>query len=323
MTVESHLARGELKMEPIRAGFGRGLVAAAENNPNIVGLCADLTESTHMHLFANKFPQRFVQVGVAEQNLVTAAAGLAAVGKMPFASSYAAFSPGRNWEQIRTTIALNNQPVKIIGSHAGLYTGADGATHQMLEDLPLMRAMPNMIVLAPADSREAEKATLAMALDKRPSYMRVTREATAVFTTEKTPFAIGKAYVWRIGSQISLIATGTMTYQSLLAARLLEKEGISAEVVHVPTLKPLDTKTILASCVKTGRVISVEEGQINGGLGAAIAETLSENYPLPLKRLGVNDKFGESGEPEELLEAHGLTAQQITAATKIFLRGEK
>lgn len=318
--VETHLARGELKMEPIRAGFGRGLLAAAKKDSNVVGLCADLTESTHMNLFADAFPDRFVQVGVAEQNLVTVASGLAAVGKIPFASSYAAFSPGRNWEQIRTTIALNDQPVKIIGSHAGLYTGADGATHQMLEDLSLMRSMPNMIVLAPADSIEAEKATLAMANDKRPYYMRVAREATAVFTTEQTPFEVGKAYVWRAGNDVSLIATGTMTYRALLAARLLEKEGISAEVVHVPTLKPLDIKTILASTTKTGRVVTIEEGQIIGGLGGAVAETLAENSPLRLMRLGVDDQFGESGEPEELLEKHGLTAKRIVPKVKEFVR---
>ncbi len=312
--IETHLARGELKMEPIRAGFGRGLLEAGGKYPNVVGLCADLTESTHMNLFADKFPERFVQVGVAEQNLVTVAAGLAAVGKLPFTSSYAAFSPGRNWEQIRTTIAINNQPVKIIGSHAGLYTGADGATHQMLEDLSLMRALPNMVVLAPGDAVEAQKATLAMVVDKRPNYMRVAREATPVFTTAVTPFEIGKAYVWRQGGDVSLIATGTMTYQALLAARLLEEDGVSAEVVHVPTLKPLDKVTILASAGKTGRVITIEEGQINGGLGGAVAEILGENLPTPLKRIGMDDHFGESGKPEELLKHFGLTAHHIAVA---------
>ena len=311
--VESHLARGELKLEPIRAGFGRGLLAAGEANPQIVGLCADLTESTQMYLFADKFPARFIEVGVAEQNLVTVAAGLAGVGKIPFVSSYAAFSPGRNWEQIRTTIALNDRPVKIIGSHAGLYTGADGATHQMLEDMALMRALPNMVVIAPCDSLEAERATLAMAGDSRPNYMRLAREATPVFTTSHTPFEIGKAYVWREGSDITLAATGTMTYQALIAARMLAGGGISAEVVHVPTIKPLDSKTIIASASKTKRVVTAEEGQINGGLGGAIAELLGENLPTPLKRIGMDDHFGESGKPDELLNHFGLTAKHIAA----------
>lgn len=305
------MARGSLRQEPIRAGFGRGLLAAGQKNPNIVGLCADLTESTQMSLFAQKFPERFIEVGVAEQNLATVGAGLSAVGKIPFISSYAAFSPGRNWEQIRTTIALNDRPVKIIGSHAGLYTGPDGATHQMLEDLSLMRAMPNMVVIAPGDSMEAEKATLAMAADNRPNYMRLAREATPVFTTSQTPFEIGKAYVWRAGTDITLVATGTMTYRALLAARLLAADHISAEVVHVPTLKPLDNEVILASASKTKLIITIEEGQINGGLGGAVAEILSENQPVLLKRMGMNDCFGESGKPDELLEHFGLTAPNI------------
>lgn len=309
--VEAHLERGELKLEPIRAGFGRGLLEAGEKSASVVGLCADLTESTHMNLFADKFPDRFIEVGVAEQNLVTVASGLAAIGKVPFTSSYAAFSPGRNWEQIRTTIALNNQPVKIVGSHAGLYTGADGATHQMLEDLALMRSMPNMVALAPCDSVEAQKATLAMSQDKRPNYMRVAREATPVFTTQASPFEIGPAYVFRQGSHISLIACGTMTYQALLAAKMLEQDGISAEVVHVPTVKPLDAQTILASVAKTGRVVTCEEGQINGGLGSAVAEVLSENHPSIQKRIGMFDEFGQSGKPEELLEHYKLTSKHI------------
>lgn len=318
--VEPHLARGELKLEPIRAGFGRGLLAAAQKDANVVGLCADLTGSTHMNLFADKFPGRFIQVGVAEQNLVTVASGLAAAGKVPFTSSYAVFSPGRNWEQIRTTIALNNQPVKIIGSHAGLYTGADGATHQALEDLTIMRVMPNMVVLAPCDAVEAEKATLAMAADQRPNYMRATREATAVFTTKDTPFEIGKAYIWRRGEDVSIIATGTMTYQALLGAKMLEKEGVSAEVVHVPTIKPLDETTILGSAGRTGWVLTAEEGQINGGLGGAVAELLGEKLPTPMKRIGMNDHFGESGKPEELLEHFGLSAEHIAAAAKELLK---
>jgi transketolase len=308
---ELHLATHALASEPIRKGYGRGLLMAGQSNPNVVAACADLTESTQMHLFAEAFPDRFIEVGVAEQNLVTVGSGLAAMGKVPFVSSYAAFNPGRNWEQIRTTICLNNQPVKIIGSHAGLYTGADGATHQMLEDLALMRALPNMVVLAPGDSLEAAKATLAMAADKRPNYMRLAREATPVITMDHTPFQIGRAYIYRKGADVSLIATGTMTYQALEAAKMLAKDGIHAEVVHVPTIKPLDHATILQSADRTKHVVTVEEAQINGGLGGAVAELLGENLPTPMVRVGMNDRFGESGRPDELLKHFGLTATHI------------
>lgn len=310
----------DLKVDPIRAGFGKGLLEAGRRDENVVGACADLTDSTKMNMFKEAFPERFVEIGVAEQNLVTVGAGMAAMGKIPFVSSYAAFSPGRNWEQIRTTICLNDKPVKIIGSHAGLYTGTDGATHQMLEDLALMRALPNMVVLAPCDSIEAEKATIAMAVDKRPNYMRVTREGTPVFTTTHTPFEIGKAQVFETGSDVTIIATGTMTYPALVAAQRLFKEGIDAEVIHCATIKPLDGVTILKSVKKTGAVVSVEEHQINGGLGSAIAELLSENHPVPLKRVGVKDRFGESGKPEELLEHFGLTYKHIMTAAHDVVR---
>jgi transketolase len=311
MVNEMHLATHGLTTEPIRKGFGKGLLEAGKANENVVAACADLTESTQMHLFAEAFPERYVEIGVAEQNLVTVGSGMAAMGKIPFVSSYAAFSPGRNWEQIRTTIALNNQPVKIIGSHAGLYTGTDGATHQMLEDLALMRALPNMVVLAPCDSVEAQKATLAMAADKRPNYMRVTREATPVFTTEHTPFQIGRSYVFKKGTDITLVATGTMTYQALAAAASLAKDKVSAEVVHVPTIKPIDHAVILGSAEKTRHVVTIEEAQINGGLGSAVAEMLGENLPTPMIRLGMNDRFGESGRPDELLKHYGLTSTHI------------
>jgi len=300
--------------EPNRAGFGRGLVAAGDANKNVVAACADLTDSTKMDAFAKKYPERFVEMGIAEQNLATFGAGLAAGGKVPFIASYAAFSPGRNWEQIRTTICLNDRPVKIIGAHAGVSVGPDGATHQMLEDLALMRALPNMVVIAPCDSVEAEKATLAMAGDSRPNYMRLAREATPIITTAQTPFEIGKAYIFREGTDVTLVATGTMTYQALVAADILAKDGISAEVVHVPTIKPLDEKTILASAKKTGLVVTAEEAQINGGLGGAVAELLGEQLPTLLKRIGMRDHFGESGEPNELIEHFGLTGPHIAMA---------
>jgi transketolase len=222
--------------------------------------------------------------------------------------------PGRCWEQIRTTICLNDQPVKLIGSHAGVSVGPDGATHQMLEDIALMRALPNMVVLAPGDSVEAEKATLAMTHDPRPNYMRLAREATPVFTTAETPFEIGKAYVYAPGSDITIVATGTMTYHALMAAELLFKDGIDAEVVHVPTIKPLDGDTIIASARKTGAVVTVEEAQINGGLGGAVAELLAENLPTPMRRIGMQDRFGESGEMDELYAHFGLDAKHIRLA---------
>lgn len=323
--MDAHLVTGnirakDIKAEPIRKGYGRGLLEAGKRDEHVVGACADLTDSTTMNLFAQEFPDRFIEIGIGEQNLVTVGSGLAAMGKIPFVSSYAAFSPGRNWEQIRTTICLNYRPVKIVGSHAGVSVGPDGATHQMLEDIALMRALPRMVVLAPCDSVEAEKMTLAMAKDKkRPSYMRLAREATPIITTPDTPFEIGKAYVFREGTDVTLIATGTMTYQALVAADMLAKDGVSAEVVHVPTIKPLDDATILRSVKKTGAVVTAEEAQIIGGLGGAIAELLCEELPRPMYRIGMRDHFGESGEPTELIEHFGLTGTQIAIAAHNIL----
>lgn len=305
----------ELAEEPIRTGFGRGLLEAGKRNDQVVAACADLTDSTKMGDFAKAFPERFVEIGIGEQNLVTLGSGMAAMGKIPFVSSYAAFSPGRNWEQIRTTICLNNQPVKIIGSHAGISVGPDGATHQMLEDIAITRVLPNMVVIAPCDSVEAEKATLAMAADnKRPTYMRLAREKTPVITTDKTPFEIGKAYLLAEGSDVTIIATGTMTPQALRAAKILAKDGIKADVLHVPTIKPLDEGAILASAHKTRCVVTAEEGQIAGGLGGVVAELLAERMPTVMRRIGMRDHFGESGEPNELLEHFGLTATHIAMA---------
>lgn len=301
----------DVEMLPIRKGYGIGLVKAGDADENVVGLCADLTDSTQMAAFRDAYPDRFFEIGIAEQNLVTVAAGLATAGKTPFISSYAAFSPGRNWEQIKTTAALNDVPVKIIGSHAGLYTGADGATHQMLEDIALMRVMPNMVVIVPGDALEAEKATLAMAKDKRPNYLRAVREATPVLTTDKTPFTIGKAYVYEPGDDVTIISTGTTTYTALQAAELLFKDGISAEVIHCPTIKPLDAVTILTSAKKTGAVVTIEEAQVIGGLGGAVAELLGEHLPTHMRRMGVNDKYGTSGKPQELLEHFKLTPKHL------------
>lgn len=319
---EYPIADGALEdpqLEPIRFGFGRGLLAAGEADERVVALCADLTESTQMHLFKERFPQRFVEVGVAEQNLVTVASGMARAGKIPFTSSYAAFSPGRNWEQFKTTAALNEQPVTIVGSHAGINVGPDGATHQMLEDIAIMRVLPGVRVIAPGDSVEAEKATRVIAAEPHPTYLRLARDKTPIFSTPDSPFEIGPAYRLREGTDVTLIGTGTMSYHALKAASILEQQGISAEVLHVPTIKPLDEETILASLARTGRAVTIEEAQIAGGLGGAVAELAAERQPVPILRLGMKDRYGESGAPAELLERFRLTAQPIAEDVKSWL----
>jgi len=309
----------DVPVEPTRAGYGRGLKAAAEADERVVVLCADLTESTQMHLFRDAFPERFIQVGIAEQNLIAVASGLAHAGLVPFTSSYAAFSPGRSWEQIKTTACINDQPVKVIGSHAGLYTGADGATHQMLEDIALMRVIPKMVVVAPGDSVEAEKATRAIATNGQPSYLRLAREKTPIFSTEDSPFEIGKAYVLREGHDVSLLGTGTMTHRLLVVADMLQHKGIHAEVVHVPTIKPLDDETILTSVRKTGRAVTAEEAQIAGGFGGAVAELLGDKLPTPLCRIGMYDQFGESGAPIDLFKHFGLDHDSMTVTVESFV----
>lgn len=319
-TLNPHYASDDVTQEPTRAGFGRGLKKAGELDERVVALCADLTESVQMHHFRDAFSDRFIEVGVAEQNLVTVASGLARVGKIPFAASYAAFSPGRNWEQIRTTACLNEMPVKVVGAHAGVSVGPDGATHQMLEDIALMRVLPHMVVVAPGDAIEAEKATLALARDdKNPGYIRLAREKTPIFSTENTPFEIGKAYVLHEGSDVTLLSTGTMTAQALIAAKELRDKGISVELVHVPTIKPLDVDTIVASVAKTGRAVTVEEAQAAAGFGGLIAETLGDHIPAPLLRMGMNDRFGESGKPDELLKHFGFDSQSITDRVTEFV----
>ncbi|HSH31461.1 MAG TPA: transketolase family protein [Candidatus Saccharimonadales bacterium] len=310
----------EVDQEPIRAGFGRGLVEAGRRDKRVVALCADLTDSTKMNLFAKEFPERFVEIGIGEQNLVTVAAGMALAGKVPFVSSYAAFSPGRNWEQIRTTICLNQTNVKIVGSHAGVSVGPDGATHQMLEDIALMRVLPGMRVVVPCDSIEAEKATLALASHTGPSYLRLAREKTPVVTTSETPFTLGKAQIFRSGRDLTMVACGPMLYQCLMAAEKLSQAGVEAEVINCPVVKPLDNLTILASAKRTGAVLTAEEAQIKGGLGGAVAELLGENYPVPMTRVGLMDRFGESGTPAELMEHFGLTATHLVKRVKELLK---
>ncbi len=305
-------------MKPTRDGYGTGLVAAGIKNSNIVALCADLTESTRTSAFAEKFPERFFECGVAEQNMACVAAGLALSGKIPFIASYAAFSPGRNWEQIRTTIAYNDANVKIMGHHAGISVGPDGATHQMLEDIALMRAMPNMRVIVPCDAVEAQKATLAAAHIVGPVYIRFSREATPVMTTASSPFVPGKAQVvWEsLKPQVAIIACGPLLHEALLAARDLEREKIGCVVVNCHTVKPLDAKKISDIAKKCGAVVTVEEHQIAGGLGGAVAELLAVTNPVPVEFIGMHDCFGESGSPQELMAHFGMGVSSIIMAVK-------
>ncbi len=301
-----------------RNGFGDGLVLAGKKDKNVVALTADLTESTKTKDFAKLFPERFVQVGVSEQNMTGIAAGLGLSGKIPFMTSYSVFSPGLNWGQIRHSICYSGANVKIVGSHGGLATGADGATHQGLEDIALMRVLPQMTVVAPADYHEAKKATLAAAEYKGPMYIRLCREDTPILTTEDTPFEPGKAQIWLGGEDITIISCGPIIYEVLLAAKRLKDNDIAAEIINCSTIKPLDEETILNSIKKTNKVLTIEDHQIIGGLGSAVSELLTERYPTKLKRMGIKDTFGESGTPEELRKKHKLTARDIVDAVLQF-----
>ena len=309
-----------IEQVPIRNGFGQGLLEAGEKNKNVVGLCADLTESTKMNLFRDKFPERFVEIGVAEQNLASVASGMSAMGKIPFISSYAMFSPGRNWEQIRTTICYNNRPVIIAGSHAGVSVGPDGGTHQAIEDIAITRVMPNMVVISPCDYIEARKATIASTDLKKPVYIRLAREKTEVITTEDSPFEIGKAQLYYgapdTTTDVGIIATGALVYRALKVAELLKRENISVKVLNISTIKPIDTEAVISLAKSTGALVTVEEHQIIGGLGSAVSEVISQNFPVPIEFIGVNDKFGQSGTPDELLEHYGMGESHILSACK-------
>ncbi len=354
----------DVEQIPTRNGYGEGIVLAGKKDPNVVVLCCDLTESTRSLAFQKAFPDRFIEVGVAEQNMAGLAAGMANYGKIPFTSSYAVFSPGRSWEQIRLTTAYGEANVKIAGAHAGISVGPDGATHQALEDLAIMRVLPNMTVLAPCDVHETRKATFAAAAMAGPAYLRFAREKTPVITTPRTPFAIGRAQVFRVGCDATIVACGPLVYEALLAAEciagnvhairtllarypaiaqrvktsklhghsmararavtrwtptsiraMLKRVGRrDVEIINCATLKPIDHATIAASAKKTGRVVTVEEHQITGGLFGAVTETLAQYRPTPITPIGMPDSFGESGEPMELLEKYGMTAPFIIAA---------
>ncbi len=324
LKLNTKLFNDDVEEVPIRKGFGEGLAVAGEADKNIVALCADLTESTQMHFFKDKFPERFIEVGVAEQNLVTVASGMSAMGKIPFCSSYAMFSPGRNWEQIRTTIAYNDRKVVIVGSHAGISVGPDGGTHQALEDIALTRIIPNMDVISPCDSVEAKKATLALAKTKKPAYLRLAREKTPVITTDETPFKLGEGQIfWMpdVGmASVGIIVTGGLTHRALLSAKELEGEGIKTKVMNLSAIKPLDTKAIIALAKETKAIVTVEEHQVMGGMGSAVAEVLAQNFPVPIEFIGVQDKFGQSGTPDELIEHYGMGKDSIKEAVRNVLK---
>jgi len=315
---------GEVETVPTRNGFGEGLLEAGKRNKDVVALCCDLTESTKTHLFANEFPERFIQVGVAEQNLASVGSGMAAMGKIPFITSYAMFSPGRNWEQLRTTVAYNDANVKIVGSHAGVSVGPDGATHQAIEDIAITRVIPNMVVIAPADVHEARKVTLAAAKYEGPVYFRLGRSATPVVTTEESPFEIGKAQLMfsrneSLEKKVGIISTGSLLYNSLKAAEELQAAGIGASVLHMATIKPMDTEAVAALAAEHDALVTVEEHQTAGGMGSAVAEFLSETNPTKMYRVGIQDQFGQSGEPNELVEHYGMGIESIVAAGKKVL----
>lgn len=306
----------DIPQKPTRDGYGLGVIEAAKKNKNVVVMCADLTESTRNMDFKTQFPDRFIQAGVHEQFLAAGAAGLALGGKIPYITSYAMFCPGRAWEQVRTNICLNDVNVKIIGSHAGVSVGPDGATHQAIEDIAIMRPIPNMIIIAPCDMLEAKKATTAIATIHSPCYVRFAREKTPIFTTENTPFTIGKAEVFRNGKDVAIIACGPLVYNALRAAEELQKQNIDAMVINSHTIKPLDEKTILAAARKCKAVVTVEEHQITGGLGGAVAELLATKFPTVQEFIGVPNVFGESGSPLELIEHFGMGVSHIKKAAK-------
>lgn len=314
----------DVEQVPIRKGFGEGLVIAGTENEHVVGLCADLTESTQMHLFKEKFPNRFIEIGVAEQNLASVASGMAAMGKIPFITSYAMFSPGRNWEQIRTTIAYNDQPVKIAGSHAGVSVGPDGGTHQAIEDIAITRVIPNLTVISPCDAIEAKKATIAAAKTKEPTYIRLAREKTPLITSEETPFEIGKAHIVfqpiTGKPDVAIIATGALLYRALVVAQKLEKKKIGVTVVNLSTIKPLDEKTIVRAAKDAGAIVTVEEHQVAGGMGSAVAECLARHQPTPIEFIGVQNRFGQSGKPDELIAHYGMDEVAIEAAVGKVLK---
>jgi len=311
----------EIEQKPTRDGFGEGLILAGKENPNVVALCADLADSTRVGMFQKVFPERYIEVGIAEQNMMGLAAGMALAGKIPFISTYAVFCPGRDWDQMRVSVCYNNANVKMSGAHAGVSVGPDGATHQGLEDIAITRCIPNLVVIAPCDYIETRKATYSAAKYIGPVYLRFAREKTPIFTTEDTPFEIGKAINLREGKDAAIIGCGPLLYNALEAAEELSKEGIEAAVINNHTIKPMDNNAIIEAAKTCKAIVTVEDHQIMGGMGSAVAEILSQNYPVAMEFVGMRDRFGESGEPNELIEAFGMGKNAIKEAVrKVIMR---
>jgi len=313
----------DVEQKPTRDGYGEGLVLAGQKDSRIVALCADISDSTRSAMFQKAFPDRFIETGIAEQNMMGLAAGMALAGKIPFVSTYAVFCPGRNWDQMRVSVCYSNANVKITGAHAGVSVGPDGATHQALEDIAITRCVPNLVVIAPCDAIETKKATLAAAEYIGPVYLRFAREKTPIMTTEDTPFEIGKALIFREGKDVAIIGCGPLLHNALLAAEELAKEGIEVMVINNHTIKPIDSETIIEAAKKCGAIVTVEDHQIMGGMGSAVAEVLAANYPVPIEFIGMKDKFGESGEPNELIEAFGMGKNAIKEAVKKVIQRKK
>jgi transketolase len=317
MALVDYRNAGELKFVPTRNGFGEGLIEAGNSNSNVLGICADLAESTRMEGFKKAHPAQYIEIGVAEQMLVALAGGLAAVGKVPWIASYAMFNPGRSWEQVRTIMALNESNVKIAGAHAGVSVGPDGATHQAIEDIAIMRVIPHMTVVVPCDSIQTRKATLALSERFGPVYLRFARDKSAIITTDATPFEVGKAQTLRGGNDVAIVACGILVYNALIAAEELAREdGIEARVINNHTVKPMDDAAIVEAARACGAVVTVEEHQVHGGMGSAVAETLAAHAPVPIEFIGVQDRFGQSGDPVELIEHYGMGTAAIKEAVR-------
>ena len=306
-----------------RSGFGAGLLELGRSNPQVVALCADLTGSLKMDAFEKEFPDRFFQVGIAEANMMGLAAGMTVGGKIPFTGTFANFSTGRAYDQIRQSIAYSGKNVKICASHAGITLGEDGATHQILEDIGMMRMLPDMVVINPCDFNQTKAATLAIAAYKGPVYLRFGRPVVPNFTPADQVFKIGEAVTLAEGTDVSIFATGHLVWKALEACEMLEEKGISAEIINIHTIKPLDVQAVLRSARKTGCVVTAEEHQVNGGLGDAIARVLVSQHPVPQEYVAVNDSFGESGTPEQLMKKYGLEAENIAAAAERVIRRRK
>jgi len=306
-----------VKQIPTRNGFGEGLVEAGRRDENVMAICADLAESTRMEAFKKAFPARYIEIGVAEQMLVAMASGLAATGKIPFIASYAMFNPGRSWEQVRTTMALNEMDVKIAGAHAGVSVGPDGATHQAIEDIAIMRVIPKMTVVVPCDSVQTKQATLAVAARFGPTYLRFARAESAVITTDATPFEVGRAQTFRDGGDVAIVACGILVYNALVAAeRLAREDCIECRVVNNHTIKPMDEAAVVAAAHDCGAIVTVEEHQVHGGMGSRVAEIIAAQHPVPIEFIGVQDRFGQSGNPQELVEEYQMGVSAIYEAVK-------